>query len=72
MSAITPSARVRDALSSGEWLTRRQVEAVTGLSCGVVNDHLQSGIYHGPVEKETPMVKRTKGITQRYRQRKAS
>lgn len=64
---ITPAAKVREALSSGAWLTRRQVEAATGLSCGVVNDHLQSGIYHGTVEKETPMQKRTKGMTQRYR-----
>lgn len=65
---VTDQGKVMAAMSSGAWLTRKQIEQVSGLSCGSVNTVLQHGIRRGSIEREMPRWRGcTKAITQRYR-----
>ena len=65
---VTAAAQVQAAFSSGAWLTRKEIVALTGLGDGVVNTSIHVGIRRGLVEREHPGLGcRTRGIVQRYR-----
>lgn len=70
LPGVTKQGKVTQALASGDWLTRKQIEQAAGLSCDAVNTALQHGIRRGSVERELPLLRGcTKAVTQRYRLR---
>lgn len=44
---VTDQGKVMEAMSGGAWLTRKQIEQASGLSCGSVNTALQHGMRRG-------------------------
>lgn len=67
MNPVTPAGRVCAALGA-EWLTVRELVALTGVARAKVDNAIQRGLKHGRVEAEFPRLGgRRLGTTQRYR-----